>query len=495
MHGGECSQHVSLVAEVAFGEKTICFLGSLSMLLNNILGPGIANFPALYQQAGWLPPTVVVAICAASSLAGGELLVMAMRSLPGNDHFQRRVEYSTLCGHYFGRASAKFCIAMFLLSMLAVNISTIIQTAQVFDATIDSLFSDSCAVEFYPSPLRVFCHTSPSDITPFGNGKVLLSLGAIIVALSSIPLGYYNLDDNIAVQKVAMLLIAFSILAWLAIFWQLGLEPSRVPALRLATADGDVSSLHGLGGTVLFNFMFISTLPSWVCEKHPGVEARRVVFWSLLISALIFVVVGTCGGMAFREYYTTDNTLLSQLHHIRQPSALKVLASTAVDVYAVSANLASIPIFAIMLRYNLVEQKLLSPGLAAFVAVVVPWLVGVLFYCGRGFADVVEFAGTFTSSIVNLIVPSLLFIASQRDHLRRTGGAAPAAAGGAAALVAEAEGADGLPSARALATLPTDCSGRIKTAEERRRWLIIAWVNASVMATMTLVCMADQVLN
>eukprot|EP00971_Amphidinium_carterae_P132784 2629828-Amphidinium_carterae.1 len=26
--------------------------GSLSMMLNNVLGPGIANIPALYQQAG-----------------------------------------------------------------------------------------------------------------------------------------------------------------------------------------------------------------------------------------------------------------------------------------------------------------------------------------------------------------------------------------------------------------------------------------------------------
>ena len=51
---------------------------------------------------------------------------------------------------------------------------------------------------------------NPEDVTPFGTGKIVLSIGMGIVALLSIPLGYWNLDDNIIVQNVALMVIILS---------------------------------------------------------------------------------------------------------------------------------------------------------------------------------------------------------------------------------------------------------------------------------------------
>ena len=51
---------------------------------------------------------------------------------------------------------------------------------------------------FYPS-FRAFCHVSDSDnpdVTPFGTGKVVLSMGMAMVTILSVPLGYWNLEDN-----------------------------------------------------------------------------------------------------------------------------------------------------------------------------------------------------------------------------------------------------------------------------------------------------------
>mmetsp|Transcript_58857 Transcript_58857/g.137023 ORF Transcript_58857/g.137023 Transcript_58857/m.137023 type:complete len:472 (+) Transcript_58857:82-1497(+) len=459
----------------AFGAKSIGFVGSLSMLLNNILGPGIANFPAIYQRAGWAPPSALVLVCALSSLAGGELLVMAVRSMPGNNDFGQRVEYSTLLRHYFRSRAAVAGIVLFLLAMLSANISNIIQTAQVFDQTIDALFGDSCALEVYPSLFRFFCNTNSTDITPFGTGKVLLSVGAVAVATLSVPLGYWNLDDNIVVQNVALLFILLSLLLWFAIFLALGLEPQRTPFSR---AGEGLSNLHGVGGTILFNFMFISTLPSWLCEKRPTVTAVRVIFCTLVLASFMFAAVGLGGGMGFREYYNTDNTLLSELHHISRPKSLKVLASFSVDVYAIAANLASIPIYSIMVRYNLVEQQILGPRRAGFVAVILPWVLGVTFYCGTGFAMVVQYAGTFTSSIVNLIVPSLLFIAAQRSSHPL----------GPSEL--QSLSSPGQPLA-----LVRDRSGLLTSSRQRKVWLAIAWANVAVMSLLTLVSIADQLAN
>ena len=104
----------------------------------------------------------------------------------------------------------------------------------------------SCAVMFYPN-VEAFCHTSSTDVTPFGTDKIVLSLGMGIVALLSIPLGYYNLEDNVVVQNVAMVVILLSTFAWFSIFASLGLDRERVPLIG--------SSLHNMGGTILFNFM------------------------------------------------------------------------------------------------------------------------------------------------------------------------------------------------------------------------------------------------
>ena len=63
-------------------------------------------------------------------------------------------------------------------------------------------------ISIYAFPID---QTSSQDVTVFGTGKIVLSIGMGIVALLSIPLGYWNLDDNIIVQNVALLVIILSL--------------------------------------------------------------------------------------------------------------------------------------------------------------------------------------------------------------------------------------------------------------------------------------------
>lgn len=395
------------------GGKHIGMLGSIALLLNNILGPGIANFSSLFQQAGWLVPSMLTVFCCFSSLACSEMILATMRTIPGNQHLEKRVEFCTLCRYFFPRPAYFFVFVLFQLSMLAANLTNIVQTAQIFDYIIDDMFGDSCAMMFYPSPMKFFCHTNPSDISPFDGGSIVLSIGMLVVAMFSIPLGYWNLDDNAIVQNIALVVISAALFAWCIIFGTLGLETDRVPVIG--------ESFRAVGGTVMFNYMFISTLPSWVCEKHPSVSAFKAVSITLLASLVCYLMVGMLGGLAFAPFYTTDNTAMSMLQHIapeQAPKSLRVLAKFTVDAYAIAANLASIPIFSIMMRYNIVEAGMMGRTSATVTAVVAPWVASVLLYTGDGFKDVVNFAGTFTSSIVNLVVPGILFLASQRLLLR-----------------------------------------------------------------------------
>eukprot|EP00438_Fugacium_kawagutii_P034402 Skav207737 [mRNA] locus=scaffold362:348045:362283:- [translate_table: standard] len=171
-----------------------------------------------------------------------DMLLAAMRAYPGNNSFTLRVEYGTLCRQYFGRTMAVLCQGLFQLAMLCANISNIIQTAQAgkrsvpgkgpewLKGSLCSLITDpsnieqaaghfqklvldyfvasfnhnkSCGLMFYPH-VGTICAESSEDVTPFGTGKLVLSLGLGMVAVLSIPLGYWNLDDNIIVQNVAL---------------------------------------------------------------------------------------------------------------------------------------------------------------------------------------------------------------------------------------------------------------------------------------------------
>jgi len=244
------------------------------------------------------------------------------------------------------------------------------------------------------------------------------------------------------------------------------------------------------GGVVLFNFMFITTLPSWVCEKKPEVHAMTVISWTLVVSVVMFLFVGWLGGMAFDDYYTTDNTLLSQLHHINLNRMGQIFGNLSVDIYAVAANLASIPIFSIMMRYNLIEDGLMGRKRPTFVSVVVPWVISVFLYCGSGFQNLVQFAGSFTSSIVNFIIPSLLYIEATRRSSRDVGGTLLEA--GASANQA---GSARIPKAGSSPPVDGDRSGLRSSAASTTRWVRLAWFNLLLMTAVTIVTMSDQILN
>ncbi|CAE7026018.1 unnamed protein product [Symbiodinium sp. KB8] len=395
-------------SEVVGGAKTIGLLGSVAVLVNNLLGPGIANFSGMYQQSGWLVPTSLVVVCVLSSLASSAMLLASIRAYPDNKDYDVRVEYGTLCRHHFPRSASVIFQGIFQLAMLAANVSNIIQTAQVFDYFFVDIAGESCAIELFPD-FQLLCRASRSEITPFGAGKLLISAGMVSVAAMSIPLGYWNLEENVRAQNLALLVILLSISSWVVIFCALGLEEERVPAVG--------SSFHHIEGTVLFNFMFVSTLPSWVCEKNPNVRPMRTITLVLMVATVAYILVGLLGGMAFEPFFNTSNTLLSELQHIapEAPKFLRIVAKSTIQAYSISANLASIPIFCILMRYNLQDGMGIKRFWASAIANLAPFFLAIAFYGGKGFQTAVNLSGTYVSALVNLIAPSLFYLCAFRQ--------------------------------------------------------------------------------
>ena len=172
-----------------------------------ITGPAMAALPAVYLNAGWLPASVLLVLTGLCSGFGGGFLIEAMARLPGNQHFDQRVEMMYLAKKVMGPWAYRITIILFVLNLQLTNIAAIIQSTQTADYTIMAIAGKTCGMQIYPHP-HWRCtdvatadgsgsHETSDDAmndtdSPFGSVWIC-SVGFVLVLLVTIPLGYYNL--------------------------------------------------------------------------------------------------------------------------------------------------------------------------------------------------------------------------------------------------------------------------------------------------------------
>eukprot|EP00301_Raphidiophrys_heterophryoidea_P019168 c4141_g1_i2.p1 GENE.c4141_g1_i2~~c4141_g1_i2.p1 ORF type:complete len:363 (+),score=60.92 c4141_g1_i2:573-1661(+) len=284
--------------------------------------------------------------------------------------------------------------------------TSIVQSSQTADETLLAVFGKTCALHIYPfDDFGLLCikdDTAESD-SPFGNAWVI-SLGFCTALVATIPFAYLNLDDNIQVQMAAFLGLVLVVIEWVVQFHAHGFDWSLLPPLT--------SDQTGVFGSVLFNFAFITTIPSWVNEKHVSVDIGSSIWLSTSFGSTIFVVVGLFGALSYRF---REEDLLTVL--VDDPNAFPI-TKTCVYLYPLIALLTSIPIFSIIVRYNLLESHLCNDvRWANFWSVVAPWLGASFFYSGDLLNNIVNWAGLITAAPLNFILPCFFYIRSQRLHL------------------------------------------------------------------------------
>jgi Transmembrane amino acid transporter protein len=398
--------------DAGFGGKTIGFFGGFSLLVNNMSGPGMMEIPSIFQEAGWLPPMIcLIVVCIVATLSS-TMLCEAMSAIPGNEHFEDRVELTTLAKFYFGRVGFYITLTLFVLSLQAVNIASIVVSAQTMDLTIVRIFKKTCALEWAPDPSFI-CHEGhgTSD-SPFGDSTYVVSIGFVVVLIMAVPLGYVNLDDNIIVQKIACLLFLVIMLEWIVWFLYRGpLDFTNVPVV------GD--NLSTVLGTVIFNYAYVTTIPSWVNEKKPHVSVNKSMWGAAVLSTSLFSVVGIVGAWAY--HFTPTEDILSKINDDKVPASWLFTASQ-ITVYAfpLVALLTGIPIFSIIVRYNLVENNIMRKSFANVFAVLLPWLVAIPAYTGTGLMLVINWTSLLINGAINFIIPVTLYILSRRDTYNRS---------------------------------------------------------------------------
>jgi hypothetical protein len=264
------------------GGKTIGAFGSFCLMVNNVSGPGMLALPIVFQQAGWLFPTVMlVFMCITSSLAG-TFLCDTIARVPGNSDFGKRVEFETIFSVFMGKGYGVLAQILFVACLMAQCLASIVQAAQVLDCLVIYIYQVTKAFEVYPAfaliewRLTDCNHGSNPYCVPFQDEpeqfRLVLTTGYVLLGAVVMPMGCMNLDENIKVQIFSFLLLCVLTLIFAVNYLLLiGLHSEQDSMLSTASpVQQQASAVPMIGdeiseawGTILFNFAWIVFLPSW----------------------------------------------------------------------------------------------------------------------------------------------------------------------------------------------------------------------------------------
>ena len=399
-----------------FGAHDIGFLGGLCLMSNNICGSAMVQLPGLNQQAGWVGPTLAFILVAAATTMSALLLARAIASLPGNARFGQRWEMGRVAQELLPRWAYLVTVFFLVASFIAQNISNIIVSAQSWDGIFLAAGGHTCALQMYPptggSPMVCIDGDNDNVVTdsPFGADAYVISAGYLLVLVATVPLSYLNLDDNIWVQVGGMALLVACVVVWVAQFIGLGLSSALMPPFA-TTASGGPTQYTSVLPTVLFNYGFVATTPSWLNEKSASTSTTRTLLASVGLATFLYLALGLFGGLSLAAFGTGAD-VLSVILEGGVPGMWEV-SRVAAYVFPIVNLMASIPVFAVIVRYNLVNTGWLPVWAANLVAVGAPWALSLVFYAGNQLTDLINWSSALLFVPINLLIPVALYLASR----------------------------------------------------------------------------------
>lgn len=391
------------MADPHMGSKSIGLMGGVMLLCNNLAGPTISLMPELTHETGWMAVLLAMGILASISGACGLLLLAAMRNMPGNANFERRVEFADVLKFYMNPVGYALSMTCYFAYLILTLMSYIIQTAQVLDYVSMDLFGCAYGIELWPH-IGGVCGNKMEASSPFGEVKVF-SMSFVVLALICVPLAWKNLDDNVVLQWVAVVGLCILAVVWIVILVGQPSFPQPLPALRASS-----SAWWSLFAVLLFNFALMSALPSWANEKRPEVSVGWSLFLSMGIVVVLYSLLGIIGGLSLGA--SVYGNLFSDLN-----ASGSTVSRLSVIAYPILQNLTSIPVFSIFVKYNLMQMGWLDNAGATIVAFALPWACSIPLYTGRGFEEISSIGGLVFSTAVNFVVPTALGALALRSTL------------------------------------------------------------------------------
>ena len=394
--------------------------GSYALVVNNISGPGMLDFPQAFQAAGWLPCVLCILGVAAVSAAVACALTDAHASLrkekathATNPTSRTRagrwrarswkevqsdsVEFSEMFGAAYGGAIFRGTQLLYFLNLFSQNVAAIVTTAQATDSMIAALFGYSYALNVPHFTIETWEGCKREGCVPFrlASKGLLLTAGYAFCFLTLGPLGFFTLQENMLAQKISFVLLVALTLQFLAYFVT-SPDPHRVSVIGPRPWD--------VVGVVIFNFAFCVTVPAWLNEKVPQVNAKRTIWAACLSSAVAYCLVGWLGGVAISR--ASDN-VLDELTSSLAPTSVRFGGG----VFAFAIIGLGVPVYCVLMRYNL-RAGGLSEFWSHILAGAGPWAVSWLVYRGHGILEVLSWSGLILNAAIDFIAPMVLVLHS-----------------------------------------------------------------------------------
>lgn len=400
--------------DVQYGKRSIGYIGGICLLVNNCLGPGLVQMNTQMQLSGWLPTIGGIMLFGGLAFVSCWMLMYAQsRVLVKKNSSSGRVEFTGICEHYFHHRLFLFSVFFYILTMIVQCVSGIQQTTQLMDLMIVRLFGKSCALEIYPNFFTIPCSNEDNGFSVFAAGSGVLSAGFIASAIVALPFGFFPLEDSIIFQILSCAVMGICVVMLGVDLSSLGFHTDRLPAVG--------TSMSGLVGLMMFNFSLAFSLPSWNNERKLEVGVKRSVSSSIVIGSLTMVVIGVLGALAFPPLLGSDKNLIDFASSSDRPVTI-----AAVYIFSLANNITTVPVFSIMIRYTLLEHKLIRKAwIANLVAILLPWLLVIPFSTGSGFSLIIEFGGSIFIGITCFVAPPVLFICALKPewfHKKQTEG-------------------------------------------------------------------------
>eukprot|EP01113_Clastostelium_recurvatum_P042896 TRINITY_DN7000_c0_g1_i1.p1 TRINITY_DN7000_c0_g1~~TRINITY_DN7000_c0_g1_i1.p1 ORF type:complete len:499 (-),score=171.10 TRINITY_DN7000_c0_g1_i1:74-1570(-) len=381
-----------------FGNKSLNTFYSLVFIINQIYGPGVLSIPIVFQQAGWLPTTLVLAAFTFISSFSATLLAESLSLIPGNKNYDRHIEYTVAIKYFYGKKWYVMFQVFLNITLQSYNIASIVVCAQSLDQFLIYIFKHTYALQLYPSPH--FFATPTADIL-YNNTTPLIaiSLGYLIIAALCIPSGFLNLDDNVKVVQLGSFIALVVLLGeFIVQFAIMGVEKGFTPVPAIGASPAQLVSVF------IFSWAYPMFIPSWVNEKKNEVSVNKVIWFSSILSFAGYLSIGLLAAFVFGNIQT-DNILGS----LSDPTMFKPVTVIASYLFSLGVIAPGIPVCCITTRYNLFIGHICSKRWSYFWGVIAPWLVGFIFSQSKLFAAMLAWSSLIFGSIINFVVPMMVY--------------------------------------------------------------------------------------
>lgn len=388
------------------GSRTIGMLGGVAIAVNSLTGPAMLDLPATFQRSGVVPTcSVLVFVCVLSALCSLHM-ANVISKVPGNADFSRTVEYSDAFRIFWGQKAYIMTHVVFFLCITCLNISSIVDTAQIIDQIIAHVFGHTSAYRLSLSgtnKVKTWSQTdcghnriAAGECIPFHHQKddqLLITLGYVSTVALFLPLAMMDLKENVFMQIVGFVVLLVISLQFIVSFCLQGLSFDNV-----SVWGDDYTDLFGV---VLFNFAVLLAVPAWLAEKDPRVDVATVINRSSALSVMLYVVIGFLGALAIPQ--VAENMLASMVGGL-----FGTATQIGAEIFALFIIGLGIPLFSVLARLNLTGGGLCSTRTGNLLAVGLPFGISWIFYKGTFDTVLLSWGGTLFTSLIVFIFPLFL---------------------------------------------------------------------------------------